>query len=117
MIPYKLFHQFFMIFWLGSLFLMPYLISHKFQGAKKLYWRLEFPCMLLSLILGLILLLQHPEKMKNGMFHMKLTCVFILVGLDLWTGTRKELTKRAQYIVQTSVGALVLAILFAISNK
>jgi uncharacterized membrane protein len=114
MITIKLFHLFFLILWLGTLFLMPYLIQKRFEGAKKLYKWLELPSMILALLLGLILLLQNPAKMKIGLFHMKLTAALVLVGIDLFVGSRKTLSQRMRVILQVCVAVLLIAILFAV---
>lgn len=93
---------------------MPYLIANRFQKAKKLYWRFEFPCMCLAILLGVVLLVQNPHKLKIGWFHMKLTAAFLLIGLDLWIGTRKEISKRMQWALQSTTVLLLIAVLFAI---
>ena len=81
----KVFHLIFLILWLGALFSLPYLIREKFSGCFRFYKKYELPCMIFTVLSGIFLLVLNPEKLKVGAFHMKLTCVFILIGIDLWT--------------------------------
>ncbi|HXF29606.1 MAG TPA: CopD family protein [Chlamydiales bacterium] len=114
----KLFHLFFVILWIGSLFVMPYLLLQKFEGAKKLYWRLQFPCMIAAISLGVYLLIQNPVRMKIGFFHMKLTAVCFLIGLDLWIGkmaNRPAAISRSRCIAfKSAVSLLTVAVLVAV---
>ena len=94
----KVFHLIFLFLWLGSLFILPHLIREKFSGCFRFYKKYELPCMIFAVISGILLLLLNPEKLKMGGFHMKLTCVFILIGIDLWTARQAYLFQKTGHI-------------------
>jgi uncharacterized membrane protein len=116
MIFLKAFHLFFLILWLGALFYVPYLKFKKFEKAQLIYFCVELPAMCLAIATGVVLLTMMPAKLRIGLFHMKLTCVMLLIGIDLYTGFRKTISKRALIIIESTTVLLVLAILVAIQT-
>ncbi len=122
MIMIKVFHLFFLYLWLAHLFVLPACLREKMTACYRLYKRVELPCMILALSLGVVLLLMMPHKLKNGLFHLKLTAVLGLVGCDIWVGRTSYLfatkslmpSRRATFVMQGIIAGLLFVILCAI---
>lgn len=96
----KLFHVFFLFLWVGGLVA---LISFLKVGTnrvfcRKHYFMLQLPCMIIAVALGIFLLVQSPEKLRLGWFHMKLTGALGLIFCDIWAakGLSSKGLERAQ---------------------
>jgi uncharacterized membrane protein len=84
----KLFHVFFLTLWLGSFVTLFPLLKAKLSGPflRSRYLNFQLPCMILTILLGIVLLINSPEKLKMGWFHMKLTGALGLIICDLISG-------------------------------
>jgi putative membrane protein len=96
MVLFKFFHVFFVILWMGSLFVITHLLTYLskeealFQRKlSKIYHRLhawvDLPAMCVVLGLGLFLAFTKGVDFKAGWFHMKMTFMLVLVTCDLTT--------------------------------
>lgn len=63
------------------------------EMEQKLFWRIATPAFLISLISGVMMVLQQPQYyMKAGWFHTKLLSVVILIFLHFFSlSIRKKL--------------------------
>lgn len=110
----------FLFLWVGSLFLLPYLIRQKFEPVYRLYTRFQLPLMLLAIFFGIIVLVQNPHKLRSGPFHMKLTAVLGLIACDVYSGRLAYLFSRFGTLKRRSVyfflqGAVLFCLLAIIS--
>ena len=98
-LAFKALHLIFMVSWYAGLFYTFRLFIYYIENIqseqitdllKKMSYRLYFfvatPSMLLTLIFGLVLLLQNFFYMQMGWFHLKLTLLFLLICYHLFVG-------------------------------
>jgi putative membrane protein len=100
----KAFHIISMVAWMAGMFYLPRLYVYHADARKgselsetlkimerRLLRIIINPAMILTLILGVALIVQNPELMKQGWLHAKLTLVFLMVGLHGFLAvTRKK---------------------------
>jgi uncharacterized membrane protein len=109
----KVFHLFFVILWTGALTLLPLLLREKIKKSYQWYLTYQLPCMVLTVTTGVVLLLAKLEKLKQGNFHLKLTCVLVLIACDLWLGRQaKLLVKKEKSVGERVLWAVQIAIFF-----
>jgi uncharacterized membrane protein len=91
----KLLHVLFLFVWIGTFLTLPLQLRYwvKFipqrevsAFAKKIYFSMDFPAMVLAICLGITLLLYKQINWKAPWLHMKLTFAFVLIVCDLTTG-------------------------------
>lgn len=90
----KLIHVTSLIIWLGTLFVLIYLINKDLklinrvdlqQLCRKIYLRIDLPIFILAIGTGIILIACKEVNAKAGWFHMKMTGMLLLVFCDIWT--------------------------------
>lgn len=95
----KALHLVSMVGWFAGLFYMFRIFIYYIENIKsqqitdllkkmshRLYFFVATPFMLLTLIFGLVLLLQSSFYMQMGWFHLKLTLLFLLICYHLFIG-------------------------------
>jgi len=92
----KLFHIVFLFIWVGSLLALTRLMAYqaKEEAAiqlrmarlyRRMYFFVDLPSMCIALGLGLGVLILKDVNMKAAWFHMKMTCVALLIVCDVLT--------------------------------
>lgn len=94
----KALHLIFMTTWFAGMFYMVRLLVYHSEAyrmeepiktafieqykkmEKRLWYGITYPSMAIVLIFGIIMLVKNPEWMKNGLMHVKLTLVVLLIG-------------------------------------
>jgi uncharacterized membrane protein len=110
----KFFHVFFLFLWLGSLVMLFNWLKIKANGleCRKHYFSFQLPCMLIAIFLGIFLLINSPEKLKQGWFHMKLTGALALIVCDIWSGRQSVIYARTGHYKSQKLGAVVRVLTF-----
>lgn len=101
---FKALHLVFMVTWFAGLFYIVRLYIYFVEASRKkepeknilenqlllmarrLWYIITWPGMILTAVFGVLLILANPEVMKNGWFHAKLSMVILLVLYHLNTG-------------------------------
>jgi putative membrane protein len=94
----KSFHIIFMVAWFAGMFYMPRLFVYHAQATdpislerfkvmeRKLYFGIMTPCMVITVVLGLWLLIGYQIGAGQGWMHGKLALVAVLVAQHLYLG-------------------------------
>lgn len=94
----KSFHIIFMVTWFGGLFYLPRLFVYHAMATdkisidrfkimeRKLYFGIATPGAVLTILFGFWLLSYLPHDFKMMWFHLKLTCVLLLVLYHIYLG-------------------------------
>ena len=98
-LTFKALHLVSMVGWFAGLFYIFRILVYYIENIKskqitdilkkmshRLYFFVATPFMLLTLIFGLVLLLQNSFYMQMGWFHLKLTLLFLLICYHLFIG-------------------------------
>ena len=92
----KFLHVLGVIVYVGGFMALTRLVGHavKFESedsrrdAYRIYRRMhmfaDWGGLVVAMVFGFILLMQAPSYMKQGWFHMKLTCVLLFLAVDVW---------------------------------
>ncbi len=131
----KLFHVLFVIIWMGTLLTLSRLLGYhvKLDGEsqlkvakiyKRIYYFVDMPAMVLTILLGLFLLINGLSTVdfSQGWFHMKLTFVALLVVCDVAVGKwvnqlqlEVDSSRGIKYkILHGFIGLFLIATLFSI---
>ena len=97
MIAIKYLHLVAVFIWIGSLMSLTRFMGYHVKESvdtqmrlSKLYYRMyrliQFPTMVVAVVLGTVLISQLDLSYKPGWFHIKLTCALGLIACDLFCG-------------------------------
>lgn len=89
----KLVHYFGFISWMAGLFYLPRLFVYHAENAqnsafvsivktqeRKLFYGIQTPAMIITLISGILMLISNTALLKSGGYmHLKLSCAFLLL--------------------------------------
>jgi len=129
----KLLHILFAFCWLGTLLALtrlmgklakePELVQERCKKMfARLYFFVDLPSMIITVGTGITLLVLKDVSMKEIWLHLKLTCVLLLVIVDIWMGgyiaaQKVPMThaRAVQYkIFHSFVALLLIGVLFSI---
>jgi protoporphyrinogen IX oxidase len=129
----KLLHVFVVFIWVGSLLTLSRLLAYQAKEPpeiqlklgrilKRMYFAVDLPSMILTVLLGVVSLVVKGVNMKAPWLHMKLTFVFLLILCDAFIGRKIVFHSHEPIkggatrfkIFHTLAGALFIAILIAI---
>lgn len=129
----KFLHVLFMIIWVGNLLSLtrfmgyhPKMNSETQKGIAPFYLRVYnfvgIPCMTLTILFGVILLVMKPETLKGWWFHLKLTLVSFLILADVGCGvwikklcTQQDDSSGVKYkILHGLCGLILIGILWSV---
>lgn len=94
----KTFHIVFMVAWFAGIFYLPRLFVYHAQATdaasiarfkmmeRKLFFGIMTPCMVLTVILGMVLFAGYRIGVGQGWMHVKLALVLILIGHHFYLG-------------------------------
>ncbi len=94
----KTFHIVFMVAWFAGIFYLPRLFVYHAQATdalsierfkimeRKLFFGIMTPCMVLTVILGMVLFAGYKIGAGQGWMHAKLGLVLILIGHHFYLG-------------------------------
>lgn len=130
----KALHLLFVFIWIGNLLALTRLMGYHVkenqstqESLAKIYYRMynyvQFPCMVLSIALGFLLLANLDLSYRPGWMHMKLTFALIMIVLDTVCGRFvAQLNKESDHsrggkfkALHGCVGLSLIAILFSIA--
>ncbi len=116
----KAFHLIFMVAWFAGLFYIFRLFVYhaKFQNKpelaeayslmeRKLLYIIMHPAMLMTILFGILLITQNPSIFEARWFHLKLFCVLLLIGYQVFAGIVHKRFSSGDYFLSEKACRLI----------